>query len=243
MMKKILSVIVILLTFLSGYSQLTFDKDTANLTMEQNVSHKAKILVSNNSGHDISLRWSLISSTLNDNTDGDSDNSNNWALQFCECNTCYSNDFSGLVTSAACADPMADGSSVEWYLTVNPNGQSMEKGEWIIEVQNATDNITDTLYFYAKNPLAVNEISANADVTSYPNPANNELVVNYELTNVTTPILNVYNIIGVKLGTYSLNQKNGALRVNTESLENGMYFYSIEEQGKRVFTQKFNVVH
>lgn len=243
MMKKILSILVAVLTFFSGYSQLTFDQDTATLTMEQNVQKKAKIIVSNNAGYDIAMRWSLISSTLNDNDDGDSDNSNNWALQFCECNTCYTNDFAGLVSAAQCADPMSDGSSVEWYLTVDPNGQAMDKGEWIIQVQNLTDNITDTLVFYAKNPLSVKEFSANAEVVSYPNPANNELIVNYELTNVSNPQLTVYSIVGSKLTSYSLNQKSGVLNLNTQELANGMYFYSIEEDGKRVFTQKFNVVH
>ncbi|MFT4754015.1 MAG: hypothetical protein ACI85Q_001571 [Salibacteraceae bacterium] len=243
MIKNILVLVSAIFIAQLGFSQLSFDTDTATLVMEDGIAKKAKIVVSNSSGKDITLRWSLINSTLNDNTDGDSDVSNNWKLQFCECNTCYSNDFSGLVTAAQCADPMLDGSSVEWYITVDPNGQSMQKGEWIIKVDNVTDNITDTLVFYALNPLAVSEISFNAEVTSYPNPASSEFIVNYELTNVTTPILNIYSIVGSKLASYPLNSMAGSVNINTRNLQNGMYFYSIEEKGKRVFTQKFNVVH
>lgn len=240
-MKNVLSLVIALFTLVSGFSQLSFDKDSTSLVMADGVANKAGIMVSNNSGHDIALRWTLINSTMNDNTSGDI--SNHWKFQFCECNTCHTNDFDPITSGDACADPMTDGQSVEWYITVDPNGQAMDKGEWVIAVQNITDGITDTLSFYALNPLAVNEITANADVTSYPNPANSELIVNYELTNVVSPEVNVYNIIGAKVGTYTINNTNGVLNIDTQELENGMYFFTIEENNTRVFTQRFNVVH
>ena len=247
MIKKVLFTLAIFGMTVSAQAQLSFDQDTARLTMKDGVAHKATIKVSNTSDHDISYRWSLINSTLNDNDDGDGDNSNNWALQFCECVTCYTNDFAGLPTNAQCPDPLsnvAGANSVDFYLTMDPNGQPLVAGEWIIKVENLTDNITDTLVYYCEvAPLSVKSVNYNAEVTSYPNPANNELVVNYELTNVSTPVLNVYSIVGVKIGTYELNSTQGRLEVSTSQLENGMYFYSIEEKGQRVFTQRFNVVH
>ena len=246
MMRKIFFTLMVLGMTVSSQAQLSFDQDTATLIMEQGVGHKAVIKVSNNSDHDISYRWSLINSTLNDNDDGDGDNSNNWALQFCECVTCYTNDFAGLPSSAQCPDPLgnvAGANSVDFYLTVNPNGQAMIDGEWIIKVQNTTDNITDTLVYYAVHPNSIKSVNYNADVSSFPNPANNEFVVNYELTNVSNPILNVYSIVGVKIGGYELNSVQGRLKISTSQFENGMYFYSIEEKGQRVFTQRFNVVH
>ena len=247
MIKKVLFTLAILGLAASSQAQLTFDQDTARLSMKDGVSRKANIKVSNNSNHAINFRWSLISSTLNDNDDGDGSNSNNWALQFCECVTCYTNDFAGLPTSAQCPDPLsnvAGSNSVDFYLSVDPNGQAMTDGEWIIKVENLTDNITDTLVYYCEaEPLSVKSVNLNAEVTSYPNPANSEFIVNYELTNLTTPILNVYSIVGVKIGAYNLNSVQGRLEINTANFESGMYFYSIEENGQRVFTQRFNVVH
>ncbi|MGB0390079.1 MAG: T9SS type A sorting domain-containing protein [Salibacteraceae bacterium] len=232
-MKKLLLLSAVFIMSLGATAQLSFDQDTASLTMEANVSHKAEILVSNTGNHKVKIRWSLISSTLNDD----------WGLQFCECNNCYTNDFGPLPTSGACADSMDIGESLKWYLTVNPYNEPMEKGEWIIKVTNVTDNISDTLYYYAKNPLSVNNISANANVTSFPNPANDELVINYELTNVSKPQLTIYSIVGEEIATYQLNNIGGVLRLNTQELKNGMYFYSIKENNTRVFTQKFNIVH
>ena len=243
MKKIILSILAIFTLILPSFSQIDIDNDTVFLVMEDGVPHKAIITLSNNSGHDISLRWSLISSTLNDNDDGDGSNANNWAMQYCECNTCYNNDFNALPTGAQCADLMLDGSSVQWYLTVDPNGQAMTTGQWIIKVDNITDNITDTLVYTAYMPTAVEKVSYNASVNNYPNPANNVMIVEYELTNVNAPVLSVYNVVGSKVATYSLNGLNGRLNVNTSDLQNGMYFYTIEEEGQRVFIQKFNVVH
>ena len=165
-------------------------------------------------------------------------------MQFCDCVTCIGNDFGVLPSGAQCPDAMPDGTNEEWYLTADPNGQVVTgDGMYIIEVRNTTDNITDTLVYVAEAPNSVKNITYNANVTSYPNPANSELIVDYTLKNVSTPILNVYSIIGGKVATYELNQVNGSLNLNTSDFENGMYFFTIEEKGQRVFIQKFNVVH
>lgn len=235
-----------------SFGQVSLSKDTAYINMEQGVSHKDTIVITNNSGHDVELRWSLISSNLKDY---DAANPNDhWSLQFCECITCYTNDFSTLPTGAQCAAPLgfAPGANKQyWYLTINPNQQPMYNGKWVIKLDNLTDGITDTLVYLAvdpdghpnPNPNSIKETSYNADVTSYPNPAKNQLTIEYSLTNVNTPVLSVYNLIGSKVASHSLNSVNGTFDINTSNLENGMYFYTIEEKGQRVFIQKFNVVH
>jgi len=244
MMKKVLPVLILAVVInVSAIAQITFSKDTATLTLEDGVLHSAKILLSNNSGHDIDLRWSLIQSTLNDNVNGTYPNTVSWKMQFCDCVTCIGNDFGVLPQGAQCPDAMPDGTNEEWYLTADPNGQPMTTGMFIIEVQNVTDNMKDTLVYVAEAPNSVKNVSYNANVSSFPNPANNELVVNYALTNVSSPVLNVYSIIGGKVGTYELNPITGTLNLNTSDFENGMYFFTIEEKGQRVFIQKFNVVH
>ena len=245
MKKQLLALVVALISVAISNAQITFDTDTAFLIMENGVAHKATIKLTNNSGYDISLRWTMLSSTLNDNNDGDSDNSNNWAIQFCECNTCYTNDFNELPNGAQCADPMghvSGANSQDWYLTVDPNGQPMIDGEWVIKVDNLTDNISDTLVYLALHPNAVKKVNFNANVTSYPNPAKDQLTVNYELTQVNSPVLTIYNLVGSKIATYALNGQSGRLDVNTSAFQTGMYFYAIEEQGQQIFIQKFNVV-
>ena len=229
-MKKTILFLLTVVLSCSAIAQLTFDMDTARLTLEPNVPHKAIINVSNNSGKEIKVSWTLISSTLNEG----------WSRQFCECDNCHD---TFIPNSGECSEPMQDGEQIDWYITVNPLDLPLRSGQFVIAVNNETDGIIDTLTYIAEGALSVNEVTPNANVTSYPNPANNEFVVNYKLNNVTTPTLNVYSIIGLKLRSFTLNPTNGTLTVPTLDLENGVYFYSIEEKGQRVFTQKFNIVH
>lgn len=256
MKKQILLILVTIVGAFTATSQVTFDKHTDTLIIEDGIAHKAEITLTNNSGHDIELKWKKIFSTLHDVVPPATDNTNAWNLQFCECNTCYTNDFGALTTGGSCNSPLdtATGSnSQKWYLTADQNGQTYGNAVWVIEVTNLTDNIKDTLSYYVMNPdssndphetpNSINDVTYNADVTSYPNPANNELIVDYTLTNVQAPVLSVYNLIGAKVASYTLNPVNGKLAINTSNLDNGMYFYTIEEQNQRVFIQKFNVVH
>ena len=239
MIKKILLFSILATFSFHSFSQITYDNDSVFVDMVPGIIKNGKIKVTNSSNHGIQLSWRLLNSTLLDygNSLG------KWTLGFCDCVTCYSNDFAPLLVLDTCVDLMQPNESLDWKITVDPGSVQMKDAEWIIEVYNHTDNVYDTLSYFLQRPNSVKEVSYNANVTSYPNPANTEFVVNYKLTNVSAPTLNVYSIVGGKIGTYSLNQVNGSLNINTSSLENGMYFYTIEEQGQRVFIQKFNVVH
>lgn len=246
MIRNLLSLSLLLLVSYTATSQIDFDTTTSSLIMEAGTRQKANIQLTNNTGHPVQLEWSLIESTLNDNDDGDNDNSNNWELQFCDCNTCYVNFGGPIPSGGSCFDLMSshpDSNSIGWYLTVKPNGQPMIDAHFIIEVRNITDGFTDTLTYLAIHPNSVKDVAYNAEVTTYPNPANTELVVNYDLSHVSQPTLKVYSIIGVEMAQYPLNALNGFLRIPTTQFENGMYFFTIEEKGQRIFQQKFNVMH
>ena len=240
MMKKILSILLFVAISVPAFSQLTFDTDSAYMVMESGQWKKCEIELTNSGNHDIEVSWKLINSTILDfgNPLG------RWDVGYCDCIQCYFNEFAELIKLDTCPDPMAPGASIKWYITMDPGAVQIQDAEWVIEVYNHTDDIKDTLsYFLLDGPNSVSKISYNAEVSSYPNPANNEMVVNYALTNVNAPVLSVYNIVGSKVATYPLNGSNGRLNVNTADLVNGMYFYTIEEEGQRIFIQKFNVVH
>ena len=259
MKKNILLVLASLFVFVSANAQVDFDKYSDTLILENGVAHKAEITITNNTDHDIELKWKKIFSTLHDVAPGASDNSNAWNLQFCECNTCFTNDFGPLTPGGACNSPLSFDptlvNSQKWYLTADQNGQDYGNAVWVIEVNNLTDNIKDTLRYFVMHPdstndpfnpvspNSINEVSYNATINAYPNPANDELSINYELTNVSSPILSVYSIVGAKLDAHQLIGLNGNLTISTIDLESGMYFFTIEENGQRFHTQKFNVVH
>ncbi len=241
MKKNLLFAVLSLLIWMPLTAQLSFSSDTVMIQMAPDSAHKGIITVSNNSGHDILIRWTLISSTLNDNTDGDSDNSNNWALQFCECNTCYTNDFDSLPGGAQCTNPMANGDAQDWYLTVDPNGQQMYDAEWIIEVQNVTDGITDTLYYLVMMPNSTKQISYDADIKTFPNPVQDELIVHYKFEKAGTPVIKVYNILGSLVMQIPVSGVNGRLAIDMSGVQNGVYFFTVEDKGQRLYIKKFTV--
>tara|TARA_R110002050_G_scaffold87066_2_gene184611 strand:+ start:15710 stop:16426 length:717 start_codon:yes stop_codon:yes gene_type:complete len=238
MIKKLLLTIAVLTT-INGFAQISFDTDSAYVMLRPGYTEKCIVTLTNSGTHDVNLTWRMISSTIKDFGAA----GGQWNVGYCDCKECTNNEFTELRKLDTCPDPMIPGQVVEWYITVDPQSVAMADAEWVVEVSNNTDSILDTISYFLQAPNSVNEVSYNANVTSYPNPASAELMINYELTNVQAPILNVYSLVGVRIGTYAINGSNGLMKINTSELENGMYFYSIEEKGQRVFTQRFNVVH
>ena len=239
-MKKITSSILgLLLVATSGFSQLTFDKKSDTATLENGVEHKAEITIYNNSTTDYGITWRTISSTLMDN-DG---TGNHWSMQYCECNNCYTNEFNALPTSGACSDPMAAGTSQKWYLTVDPNGQPFANGEMLIEITNTVTKTKDTLTYVVESPTSISEITSFGNISAFPNPANEELNITYSLHDVKNPEITIYNILGQSLKTISIDSPQGSTTINTNTLNEGMYFYVLQANGQRLTSSRFNVVH
>ncbi len=239
MLKKLLLILTLFISF-SGMSQLSFDTDSAYVTMEPGTEKYCKIYLTNEGTTPAMLEWRLLSSTMKDfgNPDG------TWRLGFCDCRQCYSNDFSEVIDTNTCLTPLDTGATKDWYMLVDPGSVSMRNAEWIIEVHNVTEGTYDTLsYFFLPEPSSINKVTVNADVSSYPNPAKDEFIVDYQLTNISTPVLVIYNLVGGRVATYPLNSRTGVQKVNTSEMDNGLYFYTIEENGQRYFTQRFNVIH
>jgi hypothetical protein len=237
--------ILVLISFFAAVAgsvnaQMTYTPKSAYTELIAGTEVECRIKLTNEWTHDVQLSWRMISSTIKDfGAPGGA-----WLVQYCDCNSCRSNEFSPLVQSDVCADKLAPRASIDWYMKIDVGTVAIANAEWIIEVHNQTDNVYDTIsYFLLDHPNSVKETSNNATVTSYPNPAKDVLTINYALTNVNTPVISVYSLIGLKVASFPLSNANGVFDINTSNLENGMYFYTIEEEGQRVFIQKFNVVH
>ena len=240
MKRNILLLFLVVAISISSFAQMTYDPDSAFTQLIAETEVDCRIKLTNNWSHDVQLSWRMIGSSIKDyGYPGGS-----WLVQYCDCNNCASNEFGLLNQGDTCANMLPSKASIDWYMKVDAGTIAIANAEWIVEVYNHTDGVYDTIsYFLLGEPNAIKETTFNADVKSYPNPANNEMVIDYELKNLTEPIFTVYNLIGSKVASYPLNKVNGRLNLNTSNFENGMYFYTIEENGQRVFIQKFNVVH
>lgn len=88
-----------------------------------------------------------------------------------------------------------------------------------------------------------NVVNTNA-VLAYPNPANNSATVAFELTATSNASLNVTNVMGQNVMTLNetMNAGYNNFEVNTSSLADGIYFFTLNVNGASV-TKKITVAH
>lgn len=80
---------------------------------------------------------------------------------------------------------------------------------------------------------------------AYPNPANDRTYFNYSLSGsaIGHSFLFIRDILGNIVIEIPITEENGTLRVFTDKLNNGVYFYSLIIHGKVNFTKKLIIRH
>lgn len=76
------------------------------------------------------------------------------------------------------------------------------------------------------------------DIKLYPNPANTNLTVSYNLLENETATLKLYNIIGNEVREVKLHWKNNKVSFGVSDLVTGVYIYKYEISGRVVSTGK-----
>ena len=91
-------------------------------------------------------------------------------------------------------------------------------------------------------PLSVDELSNDFGMSVYPNPANANTTLSFELNNEAQASVNVTDLAGKVVFSQTLGTVNGSQNVtlNTESLTNGVYMVNLSVNGT-VSTQKLVV--
>jgi len=107
---------------------------------------------------------------------------------------------------------------------------------------------TDSASFIARyyfGPAGINELSAMGKLfNASPNPAIDNSTILYSLSNnVHSAQLIITNILGSKIAEYPLDTRNNTYLLYTKNLSNGVYFYSLEADGKMISTKKLLVSH
>lgn len=78
----------------------------------------------------------------------------------------------------------------------------------------------------------------------YPNPANDFAVLDYSLRSSNKEAkVTFLNILGGTVGEYKLDSFDNNIRIRTDSWDNGIYFYQLIIEGKKVATKKLLVRH
>lgn len=78
---------------------------------------------------------------------------------------------------------------------------------------------------------------------NYPNPATEYTIINYDLPdNVTDGKLIIYNTVGIQLKEYQIDTNFDHLRISTQDLPSGTYYYSVHIKDGQTQSKKMVVV-
>jgi hypothetical protein len=88
--------------------------------------------------------------------------------------------------------------------------------------------------FWISNPTLGNNEYAVSDFTIYPNPTDDQLIIN--INDFEQSMISIYDMTGRKLFSEKINQSVTIL--NLSSLRSGQYIVSVEKDGK-FSTHKF----
>ena len=98
------------------------------------------------------------------------------------------------------------------------------------ENQNQID--TSTVNFYELQTIKL-----------YPNPASDHIVIDYEIIYVKEAKLQIYNSIGSVVFSKELKDKQDKIKIPVADYKNGLYFCSLQIDGKLLNTRKIIVNH
>ena len=105
----------------------------------------------------------------------------------------------------------------------------------------------DSAWFYIKynalyNSIANNNFNSNISAP-YPNPANNNISINYNISNKNNANILIYNVYGKLEKQISINNLIGVININVSDLPSGIYFCTFNINGEIVKTNKLIIVH
>jgi len=135
--------------------------------------------------------------------------------------------------------------SSQWKKEVISMNQFLGQSNVLVKFQAVSGNgdnlYIDNINIHYGNPVGIAEPSTSS-MMLYPNPANEEAVVHVDGIVSQQTELEVVNILGQVI--YSTNAKsNSDLIINTSQFETGMYVYRLNDNGKILAMDKFNVSH
>ncbi|HEY6162721.1 MAG TPA: T9SS type A sorting domain-containing protein [Bacteroidia bacterium] len=107
-------------------------------------------------------------------------------------------------------------------------------------------NPADSAWFTVRwhiTPTGVNNlVQPSGNISNvFPNPANVNANINFQLNNTATAIVRIYNIVGTEVKRINVNNKEGLLTFSVSDLEPGIYFCSFIADDKVLATRKLTV--
>ncbi len=87
----------------------------------------------------------------------------------------------------------------------------------------------------------VQKLEADDNISIFPNPANNYIIVDFGDINVTNARINIFDLMGKEVKVYQPQLAGNQLNVGTSELKNGLYLLNIQCDGK-TYTKRISIM-
>lgn len=158
---------------------------------------------------------------------------------FCIGGLCYTDDNSN---TPLVLGPGESSNRQSFHLLYNPVGnEGITSVKYIFYTNSYSDSVTIN-YIYGDVSVEETELLVN-NLSAYPNPATSNVSVSYDLSGFRagSARLVITNLVGSKVAIHPISGTSGKVNVDLSTLDSGIYFYSIEADGKIVSTKKLIV--
>lgn len=108
-----------------------------------------------------------------------------------------------------------------------------------------TTEMRDSIMALLEAPSAITNLpSTVSSFNVFPNPANNNVSINFDLKETSNVVVDITDILGKQVAIISEEKQNGVVtkQFSTAALPNGNYFVRLQVNGKTA-TQKLTVAH
>ncbi|CAN5390977.1 hypothetical protein BH11BAC1_BH11BAC1_13930 [soil metagenome] len=111
-------------------------------------------------------------------------------------------------------------------------------------VDDLNDTVSITYNFHA-GPDGVNELVTGSKFLSsaYPNPADKSSFVSYNLPFIKDAHILISNVLGSAVNRIRLTEKTGSVNLPVGELPEGMYYYTLMNEGKPLISKRLMISH
>ncbi|MEP7265933.1 MAG: T9SS type A sorting domain-containing protein [Bacteroidota bacterium] len=233
MKKQLFLIASILLTGIQANSQIALDNITAQyFTTDNTAALDAHLDVNNLNGYPVDIN---IVRTIDYKTPGHDE-------LFCFGLYCYLPNTDTSQFSTTVLSMSTDGT---FKPEIIPNGiDGMDRLSYLFyDVNNMADAVSVTIEFYINTLAGIKENTSDSYL-KFKNEVNNFTVFNYKLpVGSSGGRIDIHNMLGSRLNSIELSEKQGMKMVTTNALSNGVYLVSLIINNKPAHSYRMIVNH
>ena len=105
-----------------------------------------------------------------------------------------------------------------------------------------SDDCTSVIFKLVYDPTSIETTPVASKLRAYPNPASDNVTIEYAYAGNSNAVnLVIKNLVGATLYTKKLDVNGNKVKVDVSEYSSGIYFYSIEADGRPLVTKKLLV--